>query len=170
MSNFILKPLINALLAVLLGKDSLSEMHTYLVTAFLKDEAGNLTTEIDIANSIYIDWGSFINAVINFFLTAFVLFIIVKMMNRVKENNQKMIKEFNEGNPSPEERKEMKKLGIKFSDKAAVAAYYSEKAKKEAEAKAAAAEKARLERLANPTTEDLLKKIIEILDKDEKAE
>ena len=170
MSNFILKPLINALLAVLLGKDSLSEMHTYLVTAFLKDEAGNLTTEIDLANSIYIDWGSFINAVINFFLTAFVLFIIVKMMNRVKENNQKMIKEFNEGNPSPEERKEMKKLGIKFSDKAAVAAYYAEKAKKEAEAKDAAAEKARLERLANPTTEDLLKKIIEILDKDEKAE
>ena len=64
----------------------------------------------------------------------------------------------------------MKKRGIKFSDKAAVAAYYAEKAKKEAEAKAAAAEKARLDRLANPTTEDLLKKIIEILNKDEKAE
>ena len=61
----------------------------------------------------------------------------------------------------------MKKLGIKFSDKAAVAAFYAEKAKKIEAEKAAAAEKARLDRLANPTTEDLLKKIIEILDKGE---
>ena len=30
MSNFILKPLVNALLAVLLGKDSLADLHTYL--------------------------------------------------------------------------------------------------------------------------------------------
>lgn len=169
MSNFILKPLVNALLAVVLGKDSLSDLHTFLITSYLKDEAGNVTTEIDLANSIYIDWGSFINAVINFFLIAFVLFTIVKIVNRIRERNQAMIKDFNEGSPTPEERKEMKKRGIKFSDKAAVAAYYAEKAKKIEEEKAAAAEKARLERLANPTTEDLLKKIIEILDKDNVA-
>ena len=40
-----------------------------------------------------------------------------------------------------------------------------EKAKKEAEAKAAAEEKARLEREANPTVEDLLKKILTAIEK-----
>ena len=167
MSNFILKPLVNALLALLLGKNSLSDLHTFLVTAYVKDEAGVDTLEVDLANSIYIDWGSFINTVINFFLIAFVLFTIVRIFNRVRERNQKLLKELNEGAPTADERKEMKKRGIKFSDKAAVAAFYAEKAKKIEEEKAAAAEKARLDRLANPTTEDLLKKIIEILDKGE---
>ena len=172
MSNFILKPLVNALLALLLGKDSLSDLHTYLikVTKDVVNDAGETVTEIDLANSIYIDWGSFINAVINFFLIAFVLFTIVKIINKFREKNKEMIKELNDGAPTPEERKEMKKLGIKFSDKAAVAAFYAEKAKKIEEEKAAAAEKARQERLANPTTEDLLKKIIELLDKDNAAE
>ena len=167
MSNFILKPLVNALLAVILGKNSLSDLHTFLITAYVKDEAGVDTLEVDLSNSIYIDWGSFINTVINFFLIAFVLFTIVRIFNRVRERNQKLLMELNEGAPTADERKEMKKRGIKFSDKAAVAAFYAEKAKKIEEEKAAAAEKARLERLANPTTEDLLKKIIEILDKGE---
>ena len=170
MSNFILKPLVNALLAVLLGKDSLADLHTYLIKVFVLDDAGNATTEIDLANSIYIDWGSFINAVINFFLIAFVLFTIVKIVNRVRERNQALLKELNEGAPTADERKEMKKRGIKFSDKAAVAAWYAAKAEREAaEAAAAAAaaeEQARLDRLANPTTEDLLKAILEELKKD----
>ena len=58
----------------------------------------------------------------------------------------------------------MKALGIKLTDKKAVAAYYADKARAAEEAKAAedaaAAEKARLEREANPTTEDLLKQIL----------
>ena len=58
------------------------------------------------------------------------------------------------------ERKEMKKLGIKFSNKAAVAEFYAAKAKKIEEEKKAAEEKARQDRLANPTTEDLLKQIL----------
>ena len=57
----------------------------------------------------------------------------------------------------------MKKRGIKMSDKAAVAAFYAEKATAEAAAKAEAEEKARQERLANPTTEDLLKDILKLL-------
>lgn len=67
---------------------------------------------------------------------------------------------FLQGQPTKEERREMKKRGIKFSDKAAVTAFYAEKAKKIAE------EKARLDRLANPTTEDLLKEIRDLLKKD----
>ena len=162
LSNFILKPLVNALLAILLGKNALSDLHTYLITAS-KEVDG--VTEIDLANSIYIDWGSFINAVINFFLIAFVLFSIVKIINKIRENNKNMLRELNEGQPTNEERKEMKKLGIKFSDKAAVAAFYAEKAKKIEDEKKAAEEKAKQERLANPTTEDLLKEIRDLLKK-----
>ena len=68
--------------------------------------------------------------------------------------------------PSKEDRKEMKKRGIKFSDADAVAAYYEEKAKKEEEAKLEAEAKAKAEREANPTTEDLLKQIRDILQKE----
>ena len=75
-----------------------------------------------------------------------------------------------ENKPTKEERKAMKADGVKLRDKAAVAAWYAAKAEREAaEAAAAAAaaeEKARLDRLANPTTEDLLKAILEELKKD----
>jgi hypothetical protein len=72
--------------------------------------------------------------------------------------------------PTKEERKAMKAEGIKLSNKAAVAAWYTAKAEREAaEAAAAAAaaeEQARLDRLANPTTEDLLKAILAEMKKD----
>ena len=163
LSNFILKPFINFLLALVLGTDSLSEVYTYLKRAYVVAEDGTLTSEIDLAKSIYIDWGSFINAIINFFLVALVLFTIVKIFNRVREGQKSLADELNEGKPTKEERKEMKKLGIKFSDKAAVSAYYAEKARQIEEEKKAAEEKARLEREANPTTEELLKQIRDLL-------
>lgn len=157
LSNFILKPLINALLSLILGGGALDQVYTYLVKAYDSEGA------IDLAKSIYIDWGSFINAIINFFLVAFVLFSIVKIINKVREGSKKFEAEAREGRPSKEDRKEMKKRGIKFSDADAVADYYEEKAQKEAAAKAAAEEKARLEKEANPSTEELLKQIRDLL-------
>jgi large conductance mechanosensitive channel len=159
LSNFVLKPFINWLLFLCFGEGSLDSVYTFLHKATVTDAATNLET-VDLANSIYIDWGSFINAIINFFLIAFVLFSIVKIINKFREGSKKMQKEALEGIPSKEDRKEMKKRGINFHDAAAVAAYFEEKAQKEAEAKAAAEEKARQDRLANPTTEDLLKLIL----------
>ena len=163
LSNFILKPIINWLLAIIFGKDTLSELFTMLKPAYVLDEAGNATAEIDLANSIYIDWGSFINAVINFFLIALVLFTIVKIINRVRDGQKKFAAELSDDIPSKEDRKAMKKLGIKLSDKEAVKAYFDEKARKAEEEKKAAEEKARLEKLANPSTEDLLKEIRDLL-------
>lgn len=94
LSNNILKPVINFILALIFKKDSLSEMYTFLGDPVYKnvlDENGlAIGTEVDLANSIYIDWGSFINAIINFLLTAFVLFIIVKFMNNLKDTNDKL--------------------------------------------------------------------------------
>ena len=168
LSNFVLKPIINWILAMVFGKDSLSELFTFLTTAYkdILDDAGTVIgTEIDLANSIYIDWGSFINAIINFFLIAFVLFVIVKFINGVRDRQTKAAAELKKGKPTKEEKKEMKALGIKRSDKAAVEAYYADKAAKAAAEKAAAEEKARLEREANPTTEELLKQIRDLLKK-----
>lgn len=89
LSNYILKPLINWVLALCIGKDGLSGAITMLSPAYLTDASGNLTTEYDLANSIYIDWGSFISAIINFFIIAVVLFAIVKTLNTVKETSEK---------------------------------------------------------------------------------
>lgn len=157
LSNFILKPIINWLLAIIFGKDTLAELFTMLKPAYVPDAAGNPTAEIDLAKSIYIDWGSFINAIINFFLIALVLFTIVKVINKFRDER----KEFNEKlagkKLSKEQKKELKANGIDRKDTEAVAAYFANKKKLADEA---AAEKARLDREANPTTEDLLKQIL----------
>lgn len=87
LSNNILKPIINWILASILGKDSLSEVYTFLVKRYAED---NVT--IDLAQSIYIDWGAFINAIINFLLIALVLFLIIKTINSV-HNAAKKAKE-----------------------------------------------------------------------------
>ena len=161
-SNFVLKPIINWFLALILGKNALSELFTFLTKATMLDEAGNEV--VDLANSIYIDWGSLINAIINFLITAFVLFLIVRTINRIKEENA----EAKSKRLSKEVKNELKANGISLRDKEAVKAYLDAKAEKEAEAKAqeeaAAAEDARLEREANPTAEDLLKKIVTLLE------
>ncbi len=163
LSNFILKPIINYVLALIFGASSLSEVYTMLKPAYkdVLDEAGAVIgQELDLANSIYINWGEFINAIINFLLIALVLFIIVRFFNKLRANEEKR----KDHRPTKEERREMKALGIKRSDKEAVAAYYAEKALAAEEANAVAAalaaEQARLEREANPTTEDLLKQIL----------
>lgn len=166
LSNNILKPLINYLLAIIFGDGSLKDAFTFLKKSYVVVD-GVATSEVDLATSIYIDWGAFINAIINFFLIAFVLFVIVKVINGVRDGHKKLAEEIRDDIPTKEEKREMKKLGIKLHDREAVKAYLDEKDRKAAEAKAQAdaeaAEKARLERLANPTTEELLKEILEIL-------
>ncbi|MBQ8283952.1 MAG: large conductance mechanosensitive channel protein MscL [Clostridia bacterium] len=94
LSNFILKPLINWLIAAILGKEGLSGAITMLSPAYkdVLDGAGAVIgQEIDLATSIYIDWGSFISAVINFLLIAFVLFLIVRTMNNIAKAQERMI-------------------------------------------------------------------------------
>ena len=172
MSNNILKPIINYLIATLLDADTLSEIYTYLKIAYkdVLDEAGNVIgEEIDLAQSIYIDWGALIHAVINFFLIAFVLFVIVKIINKFREENKEFKDKLKNGKLTREQKKELRANGIKVKDSVAVEAYFAEKKKLAEEAAAAeaaaAAEKARLDREANPTTEDLLKSILAELKK-----
>ena len=156
LSNNILKPLINYLLALIFGANSLSEVYTMLKPV-------HVDGVIDLENSIYIDWGAFINAIINFFLVAFVLFAIVKIVNTIRDGKKKLVEGFLDDVPTKEDRKEMKKRNIKMTD-ANVKAFLAEKKlrleEEAAKAKAEAEEQARLDRLANPTTEDLLKDIL----------
>ncbi len=96
LSNSVLRPIINWLIALIVGSEGLSGAITMLSPAyqldangaFVLDEAGKKI--IDLTNSIYIDWGAFVSAIINFLLIAFVLFTIVKLINRIAETNEKI--------------------------------------------------------------------------------
>ena len=173
LSNNILKPIINWILALILGADALSELYTPLkFVAKLAEDGSKILDEngneiMDLANSIYIDWGAFILAIINFLIIAFVLFCIVKAINTLRENSEEFENKMKK--ISKEDRKAMKALGLKPSKKHDVEAYLAQKEAEEAAAKAAAdaeaAAKAEADRLANPTTEDLLKAILEEMKK-----
>ncbi len=171
LSNNILKPVINWILAKLIGADTLSDLFTFLQRVDTVDEAGNPVLDEfgmavpDLAQSIYIDWGAFINAVINFFIVAFVLFCIVRTFNKLREERKEFRQQIADGKPPRADRKAMKAAGIKWKDKAAVAAWYAAAAEAEAKAAAEAEAAALAERLANPTTEDLLKSILAELQK-----
>lgn len=155
-STNIIKPFINWIISLIIGAETLSQCFT-----FLGEKPADLTDpNLDLTLYNYIDWGAFINAIINFLVIAFVLFCVVKAMNTLTEQQQALKDKVSSKSVSSEDKKAMKKQGISLRDKTAVEAYF--KAKEEAAAKAAAEEeeKARLEREANPTTEDLLKQIL----------
>lgn len=88
LSNNIFKPLVSFALASILGKDGLSGAVTTLgEITYLEDGE-----TIDLANTIHINWGTFISAILNFFIVAIVLFIVIKVMNSVRENSEKIVK------------------------------------------------------------------------------
>jgi len=73
LTNKIIMPLINWLLSIG-GENGLEKAYTFL--RIVRDSEN----QIDLTKSIYIDWGAFITAIINFFLIALVLFAILKTM------------------------------------------------------------------------------------------
>lgn len=175
LSNFILKPIINYFLTLIFGTDSFSGIYTYLKRVEMQEDVLNEAGEVigvkavpDLTQSIYIDWGSFISAVLNFFIVAFVLFTIVKIINKVREDHKELNEYIESRRITAEDRAKMKELGINRFDAKAIDAYIDErnklareKAEAEAREKALAAEEAaRLEREQNPTAEDLLKLIL----------
>ena len=135
LSNYILRPIINWIIALIVGEGGLENALTFL----RKVEVDGV---VDLANSIYIDWGAFISAIINFLLIAFVLFLIVRTMNRIAKAKEDAF-----GDDAKLVRKEVKKIrkenGCSWNDALAI---YADRvaAKKDAEeaAAAAAAEKA----------------------------
>ena len=161
MSGSILQPVVNFALSEWFGNAHLDGLYTILKPAYITDEAG--AEVLDLASSIYIDWSTFINAVIHFMLVALVLFCVIRTINHIREEYAEFTDKVRQKRPSREDRRAMRKAGIKLRDKTAVTAWYAEKAIKAEEARLAAEEQARLDRLANPTTEDLLKDIRALL-------
>lgn len=168
LTNNVLKPIINWILALIFEKET-GENGLESAVTMLKPKYDAVTGEVDLANSIYIDWGAFISAIINFLLIAIVLFTIVKVINRIKESNDKIEQGLKKYKLTKEQKKELKALGICRCDVEAVKAFLEKKKQEqlalEEQAKLEAEEKAKQDRLANPTTEDLLKKVVEILEK-----
>lgn len=75
LTDNILRPIINWILALILGNNGLESAVTVLSPVYTAEGT------LDLTNSIYIDWGAFISAIINFFLIAFILFSIVRAIN-----------------------------------------------------------------------------------------
>lgn len=171
LTNHILMPIINWFLLIITGGSGLESIYTYLKKATTVDAVSGETV-IDLKNSIYIDWGAFITAIINFILIALVLFMIIRTINRIAEANKKIKADVVKRKLSKADKKELNENGVNYKDKAAVSAYFAAKKVKEEEAAAnkakEAEEKAKAERLANPTTEDLLKDIKALLEKQAK--
>lgn len=139
----ILQPLINWLLAGATG-EGLEAAVTMLKPAY--DDAGVL----DLANSIYINWGAFITAIINFILVAFSLFCIVKTINSVRAGGKNLADK-------------QKKAIDKKLKKGQISEEEAAKAKAEIETPAEAAPT-----VAAVTTEQLLAEIRDLL-KEQKA-
>ena len=78
--NSILKPLINWIP----GADNTGALQTVLREA-VTDADGNIATE-----ALILDWGAVISAIITFFCTAIVLFLIVKAFNKLKDAGSKI--------------------------------------------------------------------------------
>ncbi len=158
LSNGILKPLINMVIYYCCGgnKDALSKMYSILVPVYTND-ATTGEQVLDLTNSIYIDWGAFISAIINFLLVAFVLFLVIRSFNNIKAAGERASNIVLRAQD-----KEAKGLKLTKKEKKALADY---KIAEEAKQKAAAEEKAKQEALANKlsTTDELLTEIKELL-------
>ena len=152
LTNQILMPLINKVLSLIIGQDGLSGAVTMLSPAYL-DEA---QTIYDMANSIYIDWGAFITAIINFLLIALVLFCIVKAINSVNAGVKKGKEKF-----APLTKEEIKALRSEGKSVKEIEAAAQAKAAAEVEAARIAAEEAAAN--APKTEQQLLSEIVDLL-------
>lgn len=168
LSNYIFKPIINWILALIFDAESLNELYTFLKKSYVEiyNEAGQVVgKELDLSTSIYIDWGAFIGVLINFFIISFVLFLIVKISNNIIDGAEKVKK----ARLTRAERRALKQAGIKLYDFDAVKEFLEKKDEEEdrlkAEAERVAAEKkAEEERIAKENSpEEVLKQIRDML-------
>ena len=163
LTNHILRPVVNVLIALIAGGDGLESALTFLKKAYTADANGEPV--VDLANSIYIDWGAFVSAVLDFLIIAFTIFMIIKIIAKSKEIMKETSDKVKKGMLTKEQRKELKAKGISLKDKVAVTAYLEEKHAEEERVKAEEAEKARIaeEEAKKNSTEYLLKEIRDLL-------
>jgi len=158
--NNIFKPLINAI--------PMGDLQGLITMLVAKNAEGLTAAEcaqkgvefvVDMTKSVYIDWGAFIMAIINFLITALVLFAMVKLINMVRggftglRRDTKFLESL-----TPEEKATIKgKIATKKELRAI-------KAARDAAAEQAATEAAAKAEAEKPeTTDDLLREIRDLL-------
>lgn len=149
LTNDIIMPLINSAV----GDGGLFSLCTILKAATLKDGS------LDMANSLVINWGNFIQAIFDFILIALVIFAIVKIINTIRDAGSKL-------NKQAKREKELRKRAKKLV-KQGVA---EEEARAQAEAQLLAEEAPAPEESAKPTVEELLTEIRNLLAANAKSE
>lgn len=176
LTNKVIRPIINWILALISGGNGSSSAYTFLKVVYELDAEGHPIVDavtgkkvIDLTNSIYIDWGAFITAIIDFLIIAFTIFLIIKAVMKSKEFMKDATEKAKKEILSKEERKELKSAGINIRDRKAVKEYFeAKKAEEEEKARIEAEEKAKADeefRKNNPTQEELLKDIRDLLKK-----
>ena len=160
LTNQIIMPLVNWVLSNIVGKDGLEGAVTIL-------SRGYTDGELDLSKSIYIDWGAFISAIINFLIIAFTIFCLIKIINASKRRFSEVENALKTGTKKEyiekkrEVRKQAKLEGKKFS---VAWREYQEKEIAEKNLKLEEERKAKEEAENNkPTVESLLTEIKEIL-------
>ena len=156
LTNNILRPVINFIISLIMGDNAST---AYWILKEVKDP---LTGELLLDKSIYIDWGAFAGAIINFLLIALVLFIIIKTINAVSEASKKA------GENLATQKEAVQKYRAEgLSKKEAVAKYLADlqaaEAAAKAEEEAKAAEEARIAEEKATINTRLLEEIRDIL-------
>lgn len=143
LTNDIIMPLINSVV----GDGGLSSLCTVLKGVYLEDGT------LDMANSLVINWGNFIQAIFDFILIALVIFAIVKTINSLRDAGNKFNKQAKREKEIKKRAKKMvKEQGISLAD-----------AKVKAEAQLLEEEKPAPAAPAKPTVEELLTDIKNLL-------
>lgn len=148
LTNDIIMPLINW--AVGGEENGISSLCTVLKGVYIDDGMGNRV--LDIENSLVINWGTLIQAVLDFILIAIVVFAIVKIINTIRDAGTKL------GTKAGRD-KELRKRAKKFVKQGMAA----DEARAKAEAELLAEEAPAPEGPPKPTTEELLAEIRDLL-------
>ena len=159
LTNNIIKPLINWVIALAVGGDSvgLITMLKPVYTSSVAADGVTVTKAIDMTNSIYIDWGTFIMKIIDFLLIAIVLFVIIKVFMGLQNARNGLTSESAKADRK-RARAIRKEKGISYKE--ALAQVAQEKADAE---KAVAEEAAKNAPAPAPTTDELLTQIRDLL-------
>ena len=151
LTNKIFMPLINWIVFACTGGSSVNLITVLNGKEYLIDDGGKMVVNPEC---IFIDWGAFIIAIINFLLIALVLFMLIKAINTAQDAAKKSA----ERRPTKEEKAELKEKGVDLKNrKALIAATEELRTEKKAKADAEAAANKK------PTVEELLADIKELL-------
>lgn len=157
LTDNIIKPLVNWVLSICGGTEGLESAYTILKPVYVDGQ-------IDLTQSIYIDWGAFVAAIINFIIVAFTIFCLVKAINSSTRKLKQLESALKtETNKDIRAQKKALKLQAKQEGRPFKVVWQEHLDEQKKAAEAAAAAKAEEEKRLHPSTEELLMQIKDLL-------